>query len=467
MKKVKKTHWFRTTLIVLICCGIAGAVLAAVLFQKENNQTYASASLQFSFNGAAEGMAPNGYPFDVNGITSDEVLDAALESAGLAGAYTADQIRSSLSVTGVYPETIAEQMTRYLSLLDGSAGTQLTLTDYYATQYSVTLYNSFDPSISSGNLKGLLDGILTAYRDWFARIYAASENLTDGIADLSDYDYAQQLEAVTESVNQQIRYAREMDSLAPDFRLGGRDFGDIVVKYNNLISDMDRLNATITLNAVSKDRDRLRQRYEMEIRSQNMTLASLTEELKLIEAQVNSYAKDGIIYVSSSGRLQEVGVDQTATYDTLVKKRKTLTDTIAETNATIALYQDRLDDMTGAQSANKAEMDDEDSAAAIEQLSRQELAQLTAAVESRIAVLKEKKDAVAAEFAEMLAGYNQREINESTVSVTGLKVKTPSLLSGAFLVKIVKTAGPICVLGLMVCLVLIIISRRKEAKAIS
>ena len=437
MKKVKKTHWFRTTLIVLICCGIAGAVLAAVLFQKENNQTSASASLQFSFNGAAEGMAPNGYPFDVNGITSDEVLDAALESAGLAGAYTADQIRGCLSVTGVYPETIAEQMTRYLSLLDGSAGTQLTLTDYYATQYSVTLYNSFDPSISSG------------------------------IADLSDYDYAQQLEAVTESVNQQIRYAQEMDSLAPDFRLGGRDFGDIVVKYNNLISDMDRLNATITLNAVSKDRDRLRQRYEMEIRSQNMTLASLTEELKLIEAQVNSYAKDGIIYVSSSGRLQEVGVDQTATYDTLVKKRKTLTDTLAETNATIALYQDRLDDMTGAQSANKAEMDDEDSAAAIEQLSRQELAQLTAAVESRIAVLKEKKDAVAAEFAEMLAGYNQREINESTVFVTGLKVKTPSLLSGAFLVKIVKTAGPICVLGLMVCLVLIIISRRKEAKAIS
>lgn len=465
MSNVKKTHWFRNTLIVLIICAIAGTILAAILFRTEDNRVYASSSIQFSFNGAAEGKAPNGYPFDVNGITSDEVINTALENAGLQGVYTAEQIRENLSITGVYPEKIAEQMTKYVSLLDANAGTQAALTDYHATQYSVTLDNNFDTAIFSDKLKSLLQEILTAYRASFAKKYAASVTLANPIADLPDYDYAQQLEAITESVNQQSRYAKEMEELAPDFQLGGKDFGDIAVKYQNLLGDIDRLNATITLNAVSKDRERLQKRYEMEIRTQNMQLESLTEELKLIEAQVNSYDKDGIIYVSAGGNLREVGNDQTNTYDKLVQKRKEVTDTIAETNAKIALYQARLNDMTGAAAKNQVPTEEGTDAAAVEELSEKELAQLAQTVDTKIAALTAKKNEVAKEFAGMLEGYNSREINESSVSFTGVKYKAPSLLSGAFVMKVVKTAGPICMVGFMVCIVLIIISRRKEEKA--
>ena len=59
MTTVKKTHWFRNTLIVLIICGLVGTALAAVMFLGESNQTYATAAIQFSFDGAAEGKAPN------------------------------------------------------------------------------------------------------------------------------------------------------------------------------------------------------------------------------------------------------------------------------------------------------------------------------------------------------------------------------------------------------------------------
>ena len=79
MTTVKRTHWFRNTLIVLIICGLIGTGLAAVLFFGESNQIYATAAIQFSFDGAAEGKAPNGYAFDVNGITSDEVLEKCRE----------------------------------------------------------------------------------------------------------------------------------------------------------------------------------------------------------------------------------------------------------------------------------------------------------------------------------------------------------------------------------------------------
>ena len=87
---MKKTHWLRNTLAVLIACGLIGTVLAGILFFSEGTRTFASASILFSFEGAGDGKAPNGYPFDLSGFSSDEVLDEALEQSGLAGVYTAE-----------------------------------------------------------------------------------------------------------------------------------------------------------------------------------------------------------------------------------------------------------------------------------------------------------------------------------------------------------------------------------------
>lgn len=465
MTTVKKTHWLRNTLIVLIICGLVGSVLAAVLLFSETNQTYATAAIQFSFDGAAEGKAPNGYAFDVNGITSDEVLEKALETSGLTGTYTAEEIRGSMNVTGVYPERIAEQMTRYVSLLDTNADMQAALSDYHATRYSVTLYNNFDQKIASGKLTELLRNILEIYRGHFAKTYSASLETTDAITDLQEYDYAQQLDAIRTGVNQDNRFALEVQELAPDFRQGGRSFGDIAVRYQNLGKDIDRLEATITLNAVSKDRTRLQKRYEMEIRTQGFQLESLTEELKQIEAQVDSFEKDGIIYVSANGTLNRVGSSSSDTYDKLVEKRKTVSDQIAEINATIALYQARLDDMTGAAAKAAEAAGETEDVTAVEELTAAEKAALRADVEQKLDMLRAKRDDVRSDFAAMLDAYAAREINEKTVSVSELKYKTPSLLSGAYIVKVIKTAGPFCAVGFMVCMVLLIISRRKEEKA--
>lgn len=465
MTAVKKTHWFRNTLIVLIVCGLIGTVLAAVMLFGESNQTYAIAAIQFSFDGAAEGKAPNGYAFDVSGITSDEVLEIALKASGLEENYTTEQLRGSMNVTGVYPEKIAEQMTKYVSLLDTNADMQAALSDYHATRYSVTLYNNFDPNIRSEKLTELLRSILTVYRSYFAKTYSASLEKTDLITDLQEYDYAQQLDAIREAVNQESRYALEIQELAPDFLLNSKSFGDIAVQYQNLGKDIDRLEATITLNAVSKDRTRLQKRYEMEIRTQGFQLESLTEELKQIEEQVNSFEKDGIIYVSANGALSRVGSTSSDTYDKLVEKRRNVSDRIAEINATIALYQARLDDMTGAAAKAADSTDETETVTAVEELTTEEKAALRADVDKKIQSLRIKKDAVRANFATMLNAYASQEINEKTVSVSELKYKTPSILSGTFIVRMLKTAGPICAVGFMVCMVLLIISRRREEKA--
>ena len=465
MTTVKKTHWFRNTLIVLLVCGLIGSVLAAVQLFGETNQTYAAAVLQFSFDGAAEGKAPNGYPFNANGITTDEVLEAALEASGMTETYTVDQLRENLSVTGVYPEKIAEQMTKYVSLMDVNAEMQAALSDYHATRYSVTLYNNFDQNIASGKLTELLMNILTAYRSYFTKTYAASLDPTNTIAIQTEYDFAQQLETISASVKQEQRFAVEMQELAPDFQQDRKGFGDIAARYQNLTNDMNRLEAAITLNAVSKDRIRLQKRYETEIRTQNFRLESLTEELKRIDEQINTFEKDGIIYVSANGELSRVGSSSSDTYDKLVEKRKSVSDEIAEINATIALYQARLDDMTGVAAKAAEAAGDEADATAVEELTAAGKALMRSNTEVKIRALTGKKGTISNDFAAMLNAYAAQEINEKTVSVTELKYKTPKLLSGAFVGRVIKTAGPFCAVGFMVCMVLLIISRKKEEKA--
>ena len=443
---MKKTHWLRNTLIVLIICGLIGTILTVILFNSDGNRTYASATIQFSFNGAAEGKAPNGYPFDVSGLTTD----------------TAEQLRDNLTVAGAYPEKIVEQMTKYVSLLDTNADSQAAVTDYRATQYAVTLYNDFDKSISASQLKELLNQILTAYRTYFAKTCTASLETEEDIADLQEYDYAQQLEEISGSNERLIRYAKEVAELAPEFRVNKKGFGDIATRYEGLKSDIDRLDATVTFDAVSKDQGRLQKRYETEIRTQQYQLESLTEELKRVEEQVNAYDKDGIIYVSANGTLQQVGSDENGTYDKLVEKRKDLTDQISGINAKIALYQSRLNDMNGA--VTKQAGEDEEDAAAAEPMTEAEKQALQADVEKKIEALRAKKDAVTADFAAMLDAYTAQQINENTVAATAARYSVPSILSGAFIVKAVKTAGPICAVGFIVCMVLLIISRRKEEK---
>ena len=498
MKKIRKTHWFRTTLLVLIACGLAGTVLAAFRFTSDAPAAYASAQVQFSFEKASEGIAPDGKVFDLSGLTSEEIITAGLEAAGLQDGYTADQIRESLTVSGEYPETYLEQMTRYVSLLTGGEDTEQTVSaGFRPTQYSVQLSSSFNRKIMPEKLTELLTKILEAYRANFIREHAVplpSEVLEKN---LNDFDYSQQLEILSETSAQRQRYAREMETVTEDFSWGGLSFGDIVVRYHALDTEIDRLNAQITLNVISRDRDRLQKRYEMEIRDQKIRLESLKDELEKIEELVKDYEKEGIIYVSSNGSLQKVGSNTSSTYDQLVTKRKEVADSIASVNARIALYQGRLDDMTGGEAAGDAAKTEtaapapekeapaaetaagetpaseeeiqsaaeEAAEIAVSEQTEEDVARLNEAMEQRIAKLLEKKNTADAQFSELLEAYSAQKMNEGTVTLTAAKYTAPKYLSGAFVKQALKTAGPFCAVGLMACLALMILGQLKEDKA--
>ena len=86
-------------------------------------------------------------------------------------------------------------------------------------------------------------------------------------------------------------------------------------------------------------------------------------------------------------------------------------------------------------------------------------------LETEIEVLLGKKDTIVNDFVSILKAYNDNQLNDSTVSMTKIKTHSSSLISGAFVKKGIKTAGPIVVVGLLICLVLIIRKQKPDSKA--
>ena len=498
MTTSKKTHWFRNTLITLIICGIVGMILAAVLyFRVDRGKTTAEASLQFSFDGAADGIGPNGIKITTEGITSDEVIQAALKASSLDGLYTTEAIRSSVTVTGVYPENLLKQMTNFESLMDFTANRELSISEYHPTLYKVSLSNEFDKSISRANLEGLLRELMNAFRQYFTEHYSYSflrEELAEEV--LNRFDYVQQIAIIESVIHQEELFAQELYEKEPLFALNGKGFNDITVQLQNLSnSDIARLNSTITMNALTRDTERLITQYQFEIREQNIKLEEQQERLKHIGVLIDSYEKNEIIYLSTADSLTKIDGNSSETYDALVQERKDVSDGITQIKSRIETYQLKLSDLlkytdeqtTPEQSVTEIASEEEEAETRTEEaraevpamtMTEEELARATAAAEEasayQIAALEKdiqtligKLETISASFSEMLKAYNEQELNEATVSIYGYKYNTPKVLSGGYVVQVIKCAGPLCAVGFMACMVGLIRSRKKEQLTIN
>ncbi len=486
MKQVKKTHWLRNTLLILLACGIVGLMLSAILFFGKSSPIYASATLVFTFDGATTGIAPNGTGFDIKDILRDEVLSQGLKNASLDERYTPEQIRPNLVACGVYPDDMAEQIMHYESLLNFTASRELTIGDYHPTTFDIALYNDFDKSISKADLMLLLQGIMDAYRAYFSQVYAYNIDTDLTLFSLDEYDYPQQLQILEERLTTVSSYAQELYEKDPTFRWNGKGFNDISVQLNTLIdSNVTRLNADLTINALTKNPKRLLTQYQFELRNLNNQLDKQNLALAKLDKLIESYEKNEVLYLSTSESLTKIDGNSSETYDTLMGRRKSLANDITNINYQINLYQLRLSDLLGESKNVTVDTSSADAAAeptgegqsnaadsaSIPDISEADLAAAErkkearqAQLEAAIQYLVTESDAIFSDFKVMLQVLSNQKINDLTVTVTRYAYKAPSLLSSAFIKKAILTTGPIVTIGFMVCVVLIAISRSKEEK---
>lgn len=464
-----RTHWLRFTIIVLIICAIGSGALAMALFNRNAEQSFASASLQLTFEGAAQGFVPNGIRYDMNSITSDEVLDAALQAAGLSDRYTAEQVRVHMDVRGVYPRDVVNQLLKYESLLDFHADRSLNIRVYYPTQYIVILYSDLDDSLPGSQLQGLLTEIMTAFTEYFCRVYALGANPIELEFDLDDFDYPQILEIVYDSLTRTAAYAQSLFGKEPTLKYNVMDFNDIYVRCRNVIdSDVSRLNSFIVMNGLAKNPDRMVIKYQYFIRELKNRLTMQKDRLSKVDALIATYEKNKVFYFATSEQMSKIDDNSSDTYDEMVNSRKTLADSITTIQNNIDVGEMRINDLVEEVAAGSVEGDAaEGDGGVVNQVQtttpRADESQL-ASLEEQIQTVLTKRESIMRDFAALITAYNEQVLNAQTVTASKVRYNTLSLKSGSFIKLYIKTAGPICVLGFMFCLVLIIISRLGEGR---
>ena len=475
MSKNENKALTRKVIIILAICVAIGLILSVILHLTESDPTTAIGNIQLSFENAAEGIAPNGAKFSPDDILNDEVLESALKSAGFDAKYTVDQIRASMTVNGVYPDNIVKQMTSYDSLLDFTASREFNMKKFNPTQFSVSLNNRFDPNIGKADLAKLLQSILQSYKDYFIDNYSLGFCATsyDDLFDLATYDYPQMLQVIEMDMTQIAQYATELYEKDPTYRYAGRGFNDTYIRLQNLIdNDLARMNANLTMNALTKNNERLLMQYECEIRDRENELEKKNTELTNLEKLLASYDKNEIIYLSTSDSLNKIDGNSSETYDLLVENKKEVADRITALKIEINDYRLKMDDLKqnglaidqNAMNQQATEPAEEQPTVLlqVEPVTLDKTAQTTTLEKDIESVLK-TKEAILADFADQLATYNREKLNDGTVETTFKKVNETSLISGAFIVRCIKTVGPFFAIGLILCIILKLRDEKKKS----
>ena len=370
-------------------------------------------------------------------------------------------------VSGVYPENIVQEMTGYESLLTGDAG-KISVADYHATLYSVTLYNDFDKSISKADLEKLLGSIMTEFRTQFKKTYSYLLAEDVMLEKLESYDYPQQLELLQSSVSRYEAFAAKMAEEHPEFLLNGEGFGDIAMRYETLrTSDLERISGIVTMNALSQDKDRIESQYENRIKVLQIQLKELEQEAKDTESLISQYNKDDIIYVSTVDALRQVSGKSTQTYDDLINARREIEENIADLNKELAQTQLKLADIRGEAKAETEESAENETEVSASTISEEEYKAQKTMVEKSISTALNKLRAITESFSSTMTAYSEKEMNDNTLAIAKVKYYSPKLLSGAFAKQLIMAAGPVCVLGLLVCIVIMINSQRRARKKVN
>ncbi|MBQ6025562.1 MAG: hypothetical protein IJL20_08150 [Lachnospiraceae bacterium] len=435
-------------LSLIVIAGIIGVVIALVkYFGPDKIKRNSSVTIQFTYDGAAKNQTPTGEKFSIDGIKSDQVLNDAIASVGLASKYTADALRSSIVVKGQYPADVIDKIKDFNSLYNFGESRDVSINNYYPTTYSIVLYDDFDPSVSSSDMEKLIKAIGETYRNYFINnyIYSFNPEKIQEMLVLDNYDFAYRIRIIKLHLQEIKNYASEMYEKDKAFRSGSQSFNDIVIKCRNLENDaIGNIEAAVMTDVLSVSAARLRNQYEYEIKILENEKAHKNANLEELDGLIGSYELDGIMYLGSGDAMVKVERNSKETYEKLVDMKKELTERIVEIDSEIEKYKSFITDMDAASLSTEAKK---------------------TLVSGQIQNAYDKTVEIEKLFSDMIADYNATLVAEESVNVKENRFVSGKIFSTGFIAMAVKCAAPLCIIVMIICSFhAFLVERKKYAK---
>ena len=445
---MKNKKYIFIPLFIFIGACVIALVASFISFKADNsNKAYSYQVIQLDYDGASDGVDPNGNSFNPVLFLTDEVILEGLKKSSLDSKYEVSEVRKQLVMSNVVPKGIVDEINSYTKLLDGNG--EVSSSDYHPVRYSFALYHDLDKKLSSKELNELLKNIVDSYCEAFYSTYAKVYDTTayNNIYAMENYDYVYQVEVFTNKMNILANLSRTIYAIHEDFAVDTKSFYDIAYKCDKIISnDVAKINTIIILNALSKDIDRLKDYYNYKIEMLNYDKTKYTADLASVTTQVNNYEKDSTVYVGSGENVIKVESNSSATYNALLTKQISLANQIASINASISEYQSILTDI------NNGVATDAD----------------YALVQNLISKLDSDYTALEEDFNKMLDAYNEKYVSNKIITVNDVNYVSTKLISTSFIVRCIKVGAPIVLATMLgICIYYLVRSSKKREEVLA
>ncbi len=257
-------------------------ILSTVLtILQEVSSSYINAMIvTLNYEGAKEGLNPDGSRFNISEIVSDEVLKKAISIMGDTS-LTVEGLKNRITIDSKMPLSAIEKTTA--AIASGS--------NYRYNPSEFDIYYSQKNKLSRNKTVEFIHALSKSYNDYFFNKYSEKNIILefDGSTAFGDYDYYEIQKVLSDKIGSMITYLSKHHGESPAFRSQntGYTFENLTNMLINLRDqDLEKLSAYIIQNRISKDgsefvrkqrylADKKVMQYESSIQASNISKSAL------------------------------------------------------------------------------------------------------------------------------------------------------------------------------------------------
>lgn len=352
---------------------VASLVFSVSSIMKAKEESELEASISFAFDGIEKGRNPNGGDFDAYEIVNPVVIRQTLNDFDIP-MKKLESIKRNIKIQGEIPQDIKEKIDGYESIVSqgGSqslaAYKELKQIEYHSTKFNI-YFNYSKAGLAQKDAVNILNGILKNYRQYFFEKYGYNYALGDSLKDFGkysgDYDYAELLDIYSTAIDSLKTYINNIqvnDSASFRSNATGLSFADISKRLDNLKTiDLDVLASFISVNNITKNKDRLISYYQYRVESLEREKKVWDDQVNTITELISTYERGEVLMVGSGDSPESnINISQPSeTYDSMFNKKIDAKRNSSNIVQRIDFYKTRITQLQGSQPNNSKELCDE------------------------------------------------------------------------------------------------------------
>lgn len=374
-------NYLKRFFVLWLCIAIIAGLLSigiGIIRQKTTHVGDVTALISLNYDGADQGLDPDGNKLDITKIKSPSIINEALNEIDIDESAS-DKVRQNISITGIVPKDAMDKLSLYYKSFSSSNGNSLqaaqSLLDskYNSTEYIITLnYFGCGMSLEQGN--EILNAVLNRYRDYFFTTYSYNTTLGSSInvIDYKSYDYAEATNIFSSNLDAITEYVTNLkNNDNTNFRSSetGYSFDDLLKTAQTLKNnDLDRVTSYITINNVTSNNvSSMLSYYNYLIEELNRKKDVSQSQLDSINDSIKNYEKDPLILVVGDNnensttpegetKTTDNQTDLNKEYDDLCNQRISVQKDISDYNKDIKYYTQIVNSFKSAKKVDKKDI---------------------------------------------------------------------------------------------------------------